>query len=50
MAQFIWIGAEDGYWQTASNWDDITTDQNPATIAPGSLGSKPNKVVDIFCI
>jgi hypothetical protein len=34
---YLWIGPISGNWQTASNWEDLTSGADPATIAPGSL-------------
>ncbi|WP_048861183.1 Hint domain-containing protein, partial [Acidisphaera rubrifaciens] len=33
---FHWIGASGGSWDVPVNWDDTTTGQNPATVAPGA--------------
>ncbi len=34
--QYVWIGGVTGDWGTASNWQDVTTGANPASVAPGS--------------
>jgi hypothetical protein len=32
---YAWVGSSNGSWNTANNWSDITTGQDPAAIAPG---------------
>ena len=34
--KYFWIGSSGGLWGTASNWQDVTAGQNPASSAPGS--------------
>jgi hypothetical protein len=34
---YSWIGQAGGYWNTATNWEDVTAGQTPAVVAPGSL-------------
>jgi hypothetical protein len=34
---YVWTAPANGFWQDASNWDDITAGQTPAIVAPGSL-------------
>lgn len=34
--QYVWVGGLTGDWGTASNWEDVTTNQDPATVPPGS--------------
>ena len=33
---YLWVGPNDGNWDEASNWDDVTTSTNPATAYPFS--------------
>ena len=34
-AQYVWAGPVAGSWDTAANWNDTTTGQNPALVPPG---------------
>ncbi len=36
---YVWAGPVSGNWNAASNWDDVTAGENPATIAPGANDS-----------
>ena len=38
-AEYTWSGPVSGQWNVASNWDDLTTGANPASVAPGSKDS-----------
>jgi hypothetical protein len=33
---YDWIGSSGGSWQSASNWQDVTSGQDPATTVPGA--------------
>ena len=33
---FTWVGPATGGWATASNWNDVTAGQNPASAPPGA--------------
>ncbi len=35
--QYVWGGSASGDWTDAANWQDTTSGQNPAIVAPGSL-------------
>ena len=35
-AEFAWASSVEGSWDVASNWNDVTAGQNPASVAPGS--------------
>jgi hypothetical protein len=32
---YLWVGTTSGNWNSASNWKDVTTGQDPAKVAPG---------------
>ena len=34
-AEFAWASSVEGSWDVASNWNDVTAGQNPASVAPG---------------
>ncbi len=34
--QFLWIGASGASWQTASDWNDVTTATSPSPVVPGA--------------
>jgi hypothetical protein len=34
---YSWIGGTLGAWSDAANWEDVTSGQTPAVVAPGSL-------------
>jgi hypothetical protein len=36
---FTWLGANNGSWDTPSNWTDLTTGSSPSAIAPGAGGT-----------
>lgn len=36
---FTWIGPTGASWRAASNWNDTTAGENPATTVPGSLNA-----------
>jgi len=33
---YLWLGGAGAAWNTASNWEDVSADQDPAQIAPGA--------------
>ena len=37
--QYLWVGPASGDWNDAANWKDLSTQADPATIAPGTLDS-----------
>jgi hypothetical protein len=48
MANFTWIGASVGYLTVASNWDDLTTGQDPSPVVPGALDNVTLGNAEVF--
>ena len=45
---FTWVGAAAGFWQTASNWNDLTDGQNPSSIVPGAQDVAQVGTTDLY--